>query len=116
VVVIPLEVLAGLAGAPPAELSDRDLRFLSLTVEQEVAGMAVDITDGQGRFGLELPAGEYGLCLAYGEGDGGSVTSELRPPFSIRGCGRLLLEAGQVQRVTVSSGFGEILVEPEGGL
>ena len=114
VIVMPLDALATMAGLPPGEPSDQELRFLSFTIDREVAGMSADVTDAQGHYELALPAGEYGLCLAYGEGDAGTVPGEPELPLSVRGCGRLVLQEGQTLVVDVSSGFGEILLE-EGG-
>ena len=111
VVAMPLETLAGLMSIPPAGLTDQGLRFLSLTLEQQVAGMAVDLTDQEGHYELTLSANEYALCLAYPEGEGDPSANGPPLPLSIRGCGRLVLEAGQARVVDVSSGFGEILLQ-----
>ncbi|MEJ2211636.1 MAG: hypothetical protein P8129_21730 [Anaerolineae bacterium] len=111
VVAMPLERLAGLVGIPPAGLTDRELRFLSLTLAQRVAGMAVDLTDPEGHYEMTLPAGEYALCLAYPESSPAGPAGEPPLPLNIRGCGRLALEAGQTRIVDVSSGFGEILLK-----
>jgi hypothetical protein len=113
VVVMPLDALAAMAGLPHVEPSDRELRFLSFTIDREVAGMAVDVTDVLGHYALALPAGEYGLCLAYSE-ETGTVPSEPQLPLGVRGCGRLVLQEGQTRVVNVSSGFGEILLEESG--
>ena len=114
VIVMPLDALAAMAGLPHGEPSDQELRFLSFSIDREVAGMAVDVTDAQGHYALALPAGEYGLCLAYSEGEASTAPGESQLPLGVRGCGRLLLQEGQTRVVNVSSGFGEILLE-EGG-
>ncbi|MBN1661598.1 MAG: hypothetical protein JXA93_24605 [Anaerolineae bacterium] len=115
VIAMPIDAVATLAGAEPGSLSDRDLRFLSFTIERELAGMAMDVTGAEGRYELALPAGEYGLCLAFGEGGEAAPAGGPALPLIVRGCGRLSLAGGQVRSVDVSSGFGEILLEEQEG-
>jgi hypothetical protein len=105
VVAIPLELLGVLPGGIPGPPSDRDLRFLAVTVEAPEPQIATTFSDGQGHYTLPLAPGEYALCLA----DSDSAPSAAFP-LTTRGCGRLAVQPGTPQQVDISSGFGEIVL------
>lgn len=102
VVVLSGEELSALAGGTvPAS----ELRFLHLAVGTPQELTAITSTDSDGRFAFTLSAGDYILCLADSKAAAGEVF-----PLRTRGCGQVRLEAGKMLRITVSSGFGEIII------
>jgi hypothetical protein len=89
---------------PPENWDDRSLRFLNATVERDAEGVFATTTDSDGRYELPLPPGVYALCLADVAADGIALQTH--------GCGQIQVEAGALQTVDISSGFGEILLQP----
>jgi hypothetical protein len=108
VAAIPLALASNLPGSPADPLTDRDLRFLAVTVEAPDPRITTTLSAAQGSYSLTLPPGAYALCLAEPTG-----AQAAAPPFATRGCGRVTVEPGVVHSITISSGLGEIvLVEP----
>jgi hypothetical protein len=88
----------------PAEAWDvQTLRFLQTNVE-EADGAFITTTDDEGRYELLLAPGVYALCLADLAADGVTLQTH--------GCGRVQVEPGRLHEVDISSGFGEILLQP----
>jgi hypothetical protein len=104
VVLIPLDLLQGLAGSA-LRLTDNALRFMSVSLQEGQRGIVTGLTDAEGQYALAVPPGEYALCLADSEG-----VDPAGLPLAIRGCGRVRVEPGKVTTANVSSGYREILV------
>jgi hypothetical protein len=107
VLLLPAEAAAAALGLPGGVLDPEQLRFTHATIQQAPPGTATAVTDAEGRFNLELPPGEYVLCLADSEAPPAGF------PVTTRGCAVVAVAPGEVKEVIVSSGFGEIvLLEP----
>lgn len=94
------EILAGGGEAP----GDEELRFLKARIAQADPAIQVTRSDAAGNYTFRLDPGEYILC---------AVNSGQDPPdfpVTTRGCGRTEVPAGEMKRVDISSGFGEILL------
>jgi hypothetical protein len=104
VVLIPLDVLQGLVGSD-RPLTDKQLRFLSVSIKEEHRGLVTGLTDAKGQYALAVPPGAYALCLADSED-----ADPAGLPLQTRGCGRVVVEPAQVTTADVSSGFREILL------
>lgn len=108
VVAIPIDLVGSLPGGPGGAPSDRDLRFLAVTVERQQNGVVTTLADAGGRYNLALAPGDYALCLADSSG-----AQPAGFPLTTRGCGRVAVQQGSVRAINISSGMGEIvLVEP----
>ena len=105
VLAVPLEKAAEILGAGSQSLANEDLRFLKANLPQADPAIAVTTSDAAGNYTLLLDPGEYILCVA---------DSDKTPPgfpAATRGCGRTVVPQGELRRVDISSGFGEILLE-----
>lgn len=94
------EILAGGGAAP----GDEELRFLRARLTQADPSVQVTRSDAGGNYIFQLEPGEYILC---------AVNSDKDPPdfpVTTRGCGSTRVPPGEMKRVDISSGFGEILL------
>jgi hypothetical protein len=103
----PADKMAEILGAGKEALSDRELRFLKASLTGANPAIVSTLSGTGGEYTLFLDPGETILCVA---------DSEKTPPdfpATTRGCGRTHVLPGELRRVDISSGFGEILlVEP----
>lgn len=105
VLAIPTESAPRLLGLDPAGLTQENLRFLHTTIDSPESQITTTLTDNDGNYSLELPPDEYVICLA----DADSPPAGF--PVNTRGCGPVTVTSAELQRVDISSGFGEILLE-----
>jgi hypothetical protein len=105
VLAIPVESAPRLLGLNLADLTQENLRFLHTTIVSQESQITTTLTDNQGNYTLQLPPDEYVICLADAESPPAGF------PVNTRGCGRVTVPSGQLLRVDISSGFGEILLE-----
>jgi hypothetical protein len=101
---LPVSQAGAALGLEGQDLSPERLRFLKAGLPQRDASMAVTRSDAAGRYTLLLEPGDYVLCVAE---------SEQNPPdfpATTRGCGLAQVREGELRRVDISSGFGEILL------
>jgi len=105
VLVIPLKEASRILGINPDELNQETLRFLRSTITTNESQIITKLTDNEGKYIMELPPGEYVICL----GDAESPPEGF--PVNTRGCGQVAVAAGALVQVNISSGFGEILLE-----
>jgi hypothetical protein len=110
---LPGQVILALPAAEAGErlgaslpLSPTDLRFLKAVIREPHPGLSTALSGLDGAYSLPLSPGEYVLCLGESEGQPGEY------PISIRGCGLASLPSTSAQQMNISSGFGEILLEP----
>ncbi|MBK9714254.1 MAG: hypothetical protein IPO81_23550 [Kouleothrix sp.] len=103
VIAMPLSLLGSLPGGPGSTPSDRDLRFLGLTIKAQSSQIVVGVTDAQGRYSLSLPPGDYAVCLADSSG---AATF----PLTTRGCGKVTVPPATMRQIDISSGLGEIVL------
>jgi hypothetical protein len=82
------------------------LRFLRHTLPAPDPRVEVTASGEDGTYTLQLPPGDYLICL----GDSQHPTE--RYPLDLRGCGSATLPTGEAREVNISSGYGEILLEP----
>jgi hypothetical protein len=100
----PLAQAGPLLGLSASELTPERLRFLKASLPHQDPAMTLELSDSDGRYTLLLDPGPTVLCL---------VESEQSPPgfpAATRGCGLTTVVEGQLRRVDISSGFGEILL------
>ncbi len=104
VVAIPVAQAQEFLGAGSERLTAAELRFLKANLPQADPAIVVTLSDAAGKYTLLLDPGEYILCLADSQ--------KMPPAFpaTTRGCGRTQVLPGELRRVDVSSGFGEILL------
>jgi hypothetical protein len=105
VVALPVAAAAETLGLQPPLDAER-LRFLSLNLDEQDPPLASAVSGEDGAYFLPLPPGDYVLCLGESAGQPGGF------PVALRGCGLASLAPGQARQVNISSGFGEILLEP----
>ena len=105
VLAVPLEKAAEILGAGSQSLANEELRFLKANLPQADPAITVTTSDAAGNYTLLLDPGEYVLCVAD------SDTMQPGFPAATRGCGRTQVPPGELRRVDISSGFGEILLE-----
>jgi hypothetical protein len=104
VVAVPRDRAGQILGVREEQLNENDLRFLKANLSQADPGISVTLSGADGTYTLPLDPGEYILCVA---------DSEKNPPdfpAVTRGCGQVNVQEGQIRRVEISSGFGEILL------
>jgi hypothetical protein len=109
VLAVPIEKAGEILGAGAQQLADNELRFLKADLPRADPAIAVTLSDAAGKYTLLLEPGQYILCVA---------DSEKTPPdfpATTRGCGRTEVPPGELRRVDISSGFGEILLLQDGG-
>jgi hypothetical protein len=105
VLAIPVEKALEILGVGGSSLTPEELRFLKANLPQADPAITVALSGAAGDYTLLLDPGEYILCLA---------DSESTPPgfpATTRGCGLTQVPPGELRRVDISSGFGEILLE-----
>jgi hypothetical protein len=101
---IPAAKAGQFLGLQGEELAPARLRFLKAGLPHRDSSIAVTLSDAAGRYTLLLEPGDYVLCVAE---------SEEKPPdfpATTRGCGLVQVREGELRRVDISSGFGEILL------
>jgi hypothetical protein len=101
---VPAARAGEILGTGPGELTDAQLRFLKADLPRRDPASAVTLSDAAGKYTLLLDPGEYVLCV---------LDAEATPPdfpATTRGCGRTQVMPGELRRVDISSGFGEILL------
>jgi hypothetical protein len=101
---LPLDTAGGVLGVGSQELDPARLRFLKAGLPHRDPARAVTVSEADGRYTLLLDPGDYVLCVAE------AVSTPPDFPTTTRGCGLVKVEAGQLRRVDISSGFGEILL------
>ncbi len=107
VLAMAVEAAPALLGTGAQPLTAERLRFLKVDLPQADPAIDATLSDASGNYTLLLDPGEYVLCLADSE----STPPAL--PARTRGCGLARVMPGELRRVDISSGFGEILlVEP----
>lgn len=104
VMAVPAARAGELLGTGRVGFTDEQLRFLKADLPRPDPAAAVTLSDTAGRYTLLLDPGEYVLCVLD--------TEETPPDFpaTTRGCGRTQVLPGELRRVDISSGFGEILL------
>jgi hypothetical protein len=105
VVALPVAAAPEILGQQPPLDAER-LRFLSLNLDEQDPPLASAVSGEDGAYLLPLPPGDYVLCLGESAGLPGSF------PIAVRGCGLASIAQGEARQVNISSGFGEILLEP----
>ncbi|MEJ2600793.1 MAG: hypothetical protein P8Z00_20850 [Anaerolineales bacterium] len=101
---LPAAEAGAILGLGEQELTPVRLRFLKADLPQAGPSMTVAVSGSSGRYTLLLEPGAYVLCVAE------SQVSPPDFPVTTRGCGLTTVLPGQLRRVDVSSGFGEILL------
>jgi hypothetical protein len=91
-------------GAGTSSVGDAELRNLRADLPAPHPALAATLSDAAGAYTLQLPPGDYLLCVA----DSDSTPPSF--PARTRGCSRTAVPAGGMARVDISSGFGEILL------
>jgi hypothetical protein len=105
VLAVPVEKAPEILGVVMKSPAAGELRFLKADLPQADPAMTVTTSDAAGDYTLLLDPGEYILCLAD--------TEKTPPgfPATTRGCGLTQVPPGELRRVDISSGFGEILLK-----
>ncbi len=107
VLAFPAEKMGEILGPGRENLSDKELRFLKASLSGAEPAIITTVSDAAGEYTLLLVPGETILCVAESENTPPGF------PATTRGCGRTHVLPGELRRVDISSGFGEILlVEP----
>jgi hypothetical protein len=104
VLAFPSEMAGEILGSGPMSLTDDELRFMKANLSGANPAIAVTLSDAAGEYTLHLDPGAYILCLA----DSDKIPPDF--PARTRGCGRVVVARGELKRVDISSGFGEILL------
>jgi hypothetical protein len=104
VLAIPIEKADEILGGGTSSLTNEKLRFWAARLPQKDPAIGFVLSDAAGKYTLILNPGEYILCVA---------DSEKSPPdfpMTTRGCGRVQVPPGNLRRLDISRGFGEILL------
>jgi len=101
----PIGQAERILGSGTDRLADQKLRFLKVTLAAD-PGVPQTMSDSTGSYTLALEPGEYIVCVLDSE------TSPPSFPARTRGCGRTQVSPGETRRIDISSGFGEILLQP----
>jgi hypothetical protein len=106
ILAVPLGKAEETLGAGANRLEDRKLRFLKVKVSGADPPVNMTLSDPSGKYSLLLPPGDYVLCVLESE------TTPPSLPATTRGCGRAEVAPGESKHIDISSGFGEILLQP----
>jgi hypothetical protein len=104
VLAVPAAQAGEVLGVSGDQLAPETLRFLKANLPEADPAITVTLSDTAGNYTLLLNPGQVVLCAA---------DSELTPPdfpATTRGCGLTEVRLGELRRVDISSGFGEILL------